>query len=180
MRAEAGPIASARRRKAIEILRRRIPYLTATNALPLLRRPGRRQSVLVSMVLKKKIKKRQRRQDLTDLLEEHIGIAKEEDVWDARLWNIGLAGTSPWEERYEPEAVAALDVVKVRARDVDRRTLELTGRFKEIIRKESVAKELRIKKYRSAKRKRANMRAARRKRVMSEYPQYSKEKTKLD
>ncbi|KAL0637498.1 hypothetical protein Q9L58_003555 [Maublancomyces gigas] len=180
VRAENGPIASARRRKAIEILRRRIPYITATSSLPLLRRPGRRQPLAVSMVLKKKIRKRQRRQDLADLLEDSIEVAKEEDIWDTRLWNAGLTGTSPWEERYEPEAVAALKGVKTRMRDVDKQALSLTMRFKQIIEKETVAKKRAIGEYKREKRKRARARAARKKKVMREYPQYFKEHGKLD
>lgn len=171
-RALTGPIASARRRKAIEVLRRRLPYITATNALPLLRRPGRRQPLAVAMVLNKKIKKRQRRQDLADLLEDSIETAKEEDSWDARLLNMGLVRMSSREERYESEATAALRVVKNRVRDVDQQALELTVRFKEIIAKERVKKERAIGEYKRDKRKRARARAARKKRVMAEFPQH--------
>lgn len=132
------------------------------------------------MVLKKKIRKRQRRQDLADLLEDSIEVAKEEDIWDTRLWNAGLVGTSPWEERYEPEAVAALKGVKTRMRDVDKQALSLTMRFKQIIEKETVAKKRAIGEYKREKRKRARARAARKKKVMREYPQYFKEHGKLD
>lgn len=170
LRGETGPIASARRLKAIAVLRRRLPYITATNALPLLRRPGRRQSLAVAMVLKKKIKKRQRRQNLADLLDDSVGTAREEDSWDARLYEMGLARAQ--EERYEAEAVAAARIVKTRMRDVDKQALALTVRFKEIIEKERAAKERAIGEYKRVKRKRARTRAARKKRVMREYPQY--------
>lgn len=132
------------------------------------------------MVLKKKIRKRQRRLDFLDLLEDSIEIAKEEDVWDSRLWNVGLVETSPWEERYEPEAVAALKLLRVRMREVDKEALKLTAKFEGIIEKEGVAKERKIAEHKRKKRVRARARASRRKKVMREHPQYFKEKGKLD
>lgn len=126
------------------------------------------------MVLNKKIKKRQRRQDLADLLEDSVETAKEEDSWDARLWNMGLVRMPPQEERYESGATAALRVVKTRVREVDQQALALTGRFKEMIAKERAARERAIGEYKREKRKRARARAraARKKRAMAEYPQH--------
>lgn len=115
----------------------------------------------MAMVLKKKTKKRQKRDDLANQLEEWIGIAKEEDMWDSRLWNMGLAtdGRAPWGERYEPEAVQAFRTVKSSMRTMEERSMELAGKFREIINKERAAKEGKIAEYKREKRKRLRQRA---------------------
>lgn len=106
------------------------------------------------MILKKKIKKRQQRDDLANVLEDWIVIAGEEDMWDVQLRNVGLREKDGLEVRYEPEAVKAWRVVKTRMRDMEIRSMELGARLREIIEKERKEKEGKKREYRREKRHR--------------------------
>lgn len=146
------PVASARRLKAIEIHRRRLPQLVETSQLPVLRRPGRRQSITVSVTIKKKIKKKQQRVDLSDTLEEWVEIAKEEDLFDNHVRRItpGLRNDGEW----FTEAKLAFQEVKSRMRKMELRNVDLTKRFLKIIENENARKQEKIRTYMREKRQR--------------------------
>ncbi|KAI5839810.1 hypothetical protein DFP73DRAFT_613110 [Morchella snyderi] len=146
--AQTDPVARERWKRGAEIHRRGIPALGHTSAFPVFRRPGRGQSVRMDMTLKRKIMKRQQRQDLEEVLEEHVVVAREEDAFD-RLLGVESDGAL-----FGLEADAAWKDLKGRLRTAEKRGLQLARRFEEIIEGERMRKEEAVREYKRAKRQR--------------------------
>ncbi|KAH0603773.1 uncharacterized protein H6S33_007432 [Morchella sextelata] len=146
--AQTDPVARERWQRGAAIHRRGIPTIGHSSTFPVLRRPGREQSVRMDMTIKRKIIKRQQRLDLGEVLEGHVVVARDEDAFDR------LLGLEDDGARFGGEADAAWREVKGRMRAAEERAVALTRRFEEISGGERRRKEEAVREYKRAKRQR--------------------------
>ncbi|KAL7268493.1 hypothetical protein RUND412_008882 [Rhizina undulata] len=157
---------------------KRPPIMVDANGFPLLRQPGMDQSVKVSMLIKDKIKTRQKRVDLSQHLEEMMDLGKGEDLWDSIVSKL-----SPEARRIRlEEGVTWADGVAEAQRDVktlmrnsELRAQELTRQFRETIQKARAKRDRREERYQEIRRQRRLKRRAERRELATILAAESKE-----
>jgi len=117
----------------------RLPRLIESNMFPILRWPGHRTATHISIIIKKKTVKKQRRLNLLELLEDWIVLAQEEDTFD----NIIAMETGVREEggSWEQGVRSAWRDVKDLMKKEELRGVEMTKRFTGTIEQQRVIRD---------------------------------------
>ncbi|KAG0639800.1 hypothetical protein HOY80DRAFT_885834 [Tuber brumale] len=117
----------------------RLPQLIESNMFPILRWPGQKTPLHISMTIKRKTVKKQKRFDLLELLEVWTVLAQEEDIFDdivAREAGVREEGGT-WEHGVKSTSRDVKDLI----RKEDLRGVEMTKRFMEIIEQQRVIRD---------------------------------------
>ncbi|CUS08335.1 unnamed protein product, partial [Tuber aestivum] len=145
----------------------RLPQLIESNMFPILRWPGQKTPLHISMIIKSKTVKKQRRVDLVELLEVWIVLAQEEDIFD----NIIAKETGVREEggTWENGVRSTWRDVKDLMRKEELRGVEMTKRFmKTIEQKKKIRESMILERDRERREKYQLRRAERKKREREE------------
>ncbi|KAG0135366.1 hypothetical protein HOY82DRAFT_576877 [Tuber indicum] len=117
----------------------RLPQLIESNMFPILRWPGQKTPLHISMTIKRKTVKKQKRFDLLELLEVWTVLAQEEDVFDdiiARETGVREEGGT-WEHGVKSTSRDVKDLI----RKEELRGVGMTKRFMEIIEQQRVIRD---------------------------------------
>ena len=117
----------------------RLPRLIESNMFPILRWPGQRTAPHISIIIKRKTVKKQRRLNLLELLEVWIVLAQEEDIFDSIIameTGVREEGGS-WEQGVRSTWRDVKDLMKKE----ELRGVEMTKRFMEIIEQKRVIRD---------------------------------------
>jgi len=117
----------------------RLPRLIESNMFPILRWPGQRTAPHISIIIKRKTVKKQRRLNLLELLEDWIVLAQEEDTFD----NIVAMETGVREEggSWGQGVRSTWRDVKDLMKKEELRGAEMTKQFMEIIEQQRVIRD---------------------------------------
>lgn len=150
------------REKAIRsaAVRARPPVMGATNGLPVLKRPGRKPPLWVSLIVNEKIKRRVRHLDALQHVQNNVMYhADMEDNWDAATRRAGLReehDESSWldgammclrsiEEHYHATELATYSITQRFQRIID----EKTARYRERLRTNRIRRRVEAKEKRA-------------------------------
>ncbi|CAZ80280.1 unnamed protein product [Tuber melanosporum] len=117
----------------------RLPQLIESNMFPILRWPGQKTPLHISITIKRKTVKKQKRFDLLELLEVWTVLAQEEDIFDdiiARETGVREEGGT-WEHGVKSTSRDVKDLI----RKDELRGVEMTKRFMEIIEQQRVIRD---------------------------------------
>ena len=143
------------------------PLLASANGFPLLRHRGTPTPQHVAMTIKNLIKVRQKRQDLQDVLYEHLEYAHGEDTWDQEVFkHTGESGDEfigPGEGTWADQVKASLRYLSDAIGRRDQRSKQLGDLFWDIEMRMIQKKERIIRARATERRKRARHSRGRRK-----------------
>ncbi|KAF2722619.1 hypothetical protein K431DRAFT_205022, partial [Polychaeton citri CBS 116435] len=120
--------------------KRHIPLLVNANKIPFLR-IKKPQPESLSKVIRTKIRMRQKRHDLRQMMDQHSVVGMQEDIWDQALTSeTGLKSGNSWEPSwYDAFEIGMSEVERAIAFET-RKNRELAGKMQEIVDKEKALK----------------------------------------
>ncbi|RPA95326.1 hypothetical protein L873DRAFT_1324867 [Choiromyces venosus 120613-1] len=130
----------------------RLPQLIESNMFPIMRWPGQKTPVHISMLIKSKTIKKQKRMDVLELLDDWAELAREEDAFDKIIQReTGIReGGGTWEQGVRDCARLVRDLM----RQEDLRGVEKTKKFLKIIEEKKVIRDAMIVERDKEKRRR--------------------------